>query len=55
MIPLGCSLILYRERGPPKALKLNDTPSSRASEQSSDIAVAKDGMRKMTDESPVRG
>lgn len=53
LIPLGCSLILEREWGPSRVLKLNDTPSSRASEQSSEIAVARDGTRRMTDESLI--
>ena len=55
MYPLGSSLMLEREWGPSKVLKLNDTPSSRTSEQSRDIAVAREGRRRMTDENLVRG
>ena len=48
---LGCSFILCNSCGPPKALRLKGVLSTRISEQSSDIAVARDGKRTIRDES----
>ena len=47
---LGCSFILCNSCGPPKALRLKGVLSTRISEQSSDMAVAKDGRRTIRDE-----
>ena len=52
---LGCSFILCSSCGPPKALRLKAVLSTRISEQSSDMAVARDGRRKMRDERVVGG
>ncbi len=52
---LGRSFILCNSCGPPKALRLKAVLSTRISEQSSDMAVARDGRRKMRDERVVGG
>ena len=52
---LGCSFILCSSCGPPKALRLKAVLSTRISEQSSDMAAARDGRRKMRDETAVGG
>ena len=52
---LGCSFILCNSCGPPKVLRLKGFLSTRISEQSSDMAVARDGRRKMRDERAVGG
>ena len=52
---LGCSFILCSSCGPPKALRLKAVSSTLISEQSSDMAVARDGRRKMRDERVVGG
>ena len=52
---LGCSFILCNSCGPPKALRLKDVLSARISEQSSDMAAARDGRRIMKDEKMIGG
>ena len=51
----GCSFILCNSCGPPKGLRLKAVLSTRISEQSIDMAVARDGRRKMRDERVVGG
>ena len=46
----GCSFIVCNSCGPPKAWRLNGFLSTRISEQSSVMAVARDGRRRMSDE-----
>ena len=52
---MGCSFIQCNSCGPPKAWRLKDVLSTLISEQSSVMAVARDGRRIMRDESVVRG
>ena len=51
----GCSLIVCNSCGPPKAWRLKDFSSTRISEQSSVMAVARDGRRRMSDVRVVGG
>ena len=52
---VGCSFIQCNSCGPPKAWRLKDVLSTRISEQSSVMAVARDGRSRMRDESVVGG
>ena len=52
---LGCSFILCNSCGPPKGSRLKGVLSTRISEQSSDMAAAREGRRKMRDERVVGG
>ena len=51
----GCSFIVCISCGPPKAWRLKDFLSTRISLQSSVMAVAKDGRRRMSDVRVVGG
>ena len=52
---VGCSFIQCNSCGPPKAWRLKDVLSTRISEQSSVMAVARDGRRITRDERVVGG
>ena len=51
----GCSFIVCNSCGPPKAWRSKDFLSTRISEQSSVMAVARDGRRRMSDVRVVGG